>query len=74
MPIDRLNQGASASPEDLIAVICLADELLMKARGAFPLPGDPDRENYLIVRSFSGDDYHERKILAASAIAKATGK
>ena len=57
---------------ELLNVICLADEIIMEANGAFPLPGNPLRDDCLVVRSYSGNDYHERKRRAA--LAKATGQ
>jgi hypothetical protein len=69
---DRANLVAAAPKlraeiERLTDIICLADELLMEAKGAFPLPGNTLRDAYLIVRSVSGKDYHERKRRAALA-------
>lgn len=53
--------------ESLVAVIGLADRLLMDAAGAFPLPGNPIRRDYEIIRSVSGNDYYERQKLAEAA-------
>ena len=49
-------------------IVCLADDLLMEAKRAFPLPGDPLRYAYLIIRSVSGQDYHVRKAAAQRAL------
>lgn len=53
--------------ERLIDLLCLADELLMEAKGAFPLPGDPLRDKYLLIRNITGSDYHVRKNRAREA-------
>lgn len=58
---------AADTIERLETVICLADDVLMEAIGAFPLPGNPHRADCLIIRSISGGDYHERKRRAALA-------
>lgn len=64
---DRI-ESLSAEVERLRDLLCLADELLMEAKGAFPLPGNPLRQAYLKIREVSGDDYHTRKNRARAAL------
>ena len=54
--------------ERLRDILCLADELLMEAKGAFPLPGNPLRQAYLKVREVSGSDHQTRKNRARAAL------
>lgn len=58
----------AAEVERLRNLLCLADELLMEAKGAFPLPGNPLRDAYLKIRAVTGNDYHLRKERAGLAI------
>lgn len=67
---DALREAADEI-ERLRAIVALADEVIMQACGAFPLAGNRLRPDCLIIRSVSGDDYHERKRLAE--IARAAG-
>lgn len=61
---------ASTVNKAMLEALALADETLMQAIGAFPLPGHPLRAACLAIRAFTGDDYNERKRLAAIALAK----
>jgi len=71
---------ASTAMREAVALIhslrdhlCLADELLMEAKGAFPLLGNPLRPAYLKIRAITGDDYYERKCRARSLIEQREG-
>ena len=69
---DRL-EALEAENERLRDLLCLADELLMEAKGAFPLPGNPLRPAYLKIREVSGDDYTTRKSRARAALKEIEG-
>lgn len=66
-PAMRALERMEKENESLRAIVSLADEVLMDAIGAFPLPGNPHRADCLIIRSVSGEDYQKRKELAAAA-------
>lgn len=53
--------------EELKDLLCLADDLLMTSIGAFPLPGNPLRDDCVRIRNRTGSDYGERKIRADRA-------
>lgn len=57
--------------ERLKDVLCLADELLMRVMGAFPLPGNPLRDDMIVIRRITGDDYNMRKSRAILASIRA---
>ena len=67
------NAALKAENERLRDLLCLADELLMEAKGAFPLPGNPLRPAYLKIREVSGDDYTTRKSRARAALKEIEG-
>ena len=53
--------------EELKDLLCLADDLLMASIGAFPLPGNPMRDDCIRIRNRTGRDYEDRKIRAERA-------
>lgn len=63
----------TAQNKALKEALALADELLMEAWGAYPLPGDPNREKMSVIRNITGPDYQTRKILARKALEAANG-
>lgn len=64
-------QAADAAQiAELVDLLCLADELLMDAWGAYPLPYNPNRERMNLIREITGSDYHTRKERARAALEK----
>jgi hypothetical protein len=60
--------------EELHNLLCLADELLMSAWGAYPLPGNPAREMMAPIRAVTGSDYQTRKDKARAALGGSNAK